>query len=243
MKFGSPEGGAEGGFEAREALDALLFDEKTLEDFEGFEKEQVLDAATFMLIEQGVELDPQKRQSLRNLIQALTDALASSVPKTSLGFPEAYRVNLGDKAVDLKAVTIVSKGDSRYALHDLGKRMDMQDVRAVQSVLHVISSPDKSIILNVQLYRVQMWDLQHEVRYLRILDRHINSDLRGRGVGNQLLRIVDNIARLTSSKAVFGQLVPEDPSNMDLLQRGHKKNGYEVKERMDGSVVATKDFS
>jgi GNAT superfamily N-acetyltransferase len=235
--------GIESDFNARKGLESLLLGEKRVTDFEFSEQEEVLSVAIHALIEQGVEFDPQKRQYLRILIYALAGIVAQGLPNPSIGLPTEYKLSIDGVDVDLKSITFFDSGFSNEALYDLGDRVDNLSTRSIQCIFHSVSSFDGSVMLNLQLHRICNLSSGQEVRCLRIVDRYVCPDLRGMGVGDRLLKTIDDIARITGVKFVFGQLVPEDPSNMNLLQSGHVENGYDIEEKQGGRIIAIKEFS
>lgn len=64
---------------------------------------------------------------------------------------------------------------------------------------------------------------------LYIIDRLVDPESQGKGVGKHLLAIVDAVAALNECELSIGKLVPHDKEHMPLLKRGHRQAGYRVR--------------
>lgn len=74
-----------------------------------------------------------------------------------------------------------------------------------------------------------------------IADRYVIQKLRGKKIGEKLLKIADDVARANDCELIFANLIAEDSENLEKLKKGHEKEGYKIVER-DGKTIAIKKY-
>lgn len=187
-----------------------------------------------------IEADPELKAWYQQLLKYLCTALANRSTKISLPLP----VIDNEYSINGHVARTMIGGPSKqfYHLLDVTGIYPMElDRERSQAYLCCITSEEQSFWVNMQFFRIVLRD-GREGNFLYIGDRYVAPDLRGNGIGDQLLQIADSVGVANGCNVICAKLIPEDPGDMELLKRGHEKAGYEVSTRPDGLVTAIKDL-
>jgi hypothetical protein len=119
--------------------------------------------------------------------------------------------------------------------------MDSKDIDYTNSDVHriAVEGNRKQCEINMKLYRVRYLN-DTQKNYLYISERYVIPKLRGNKIGEQLLKIADDIASLNDCVSITTLLDPEYEENAELLEQGHKKLGYGTYRDSDGETIAIK---
>lgn len=128
--------------------------------------------------------------------------------------------------------------------HDLG-HLDIDLLRLdrdkSQAHLLLITESKQRLWINLKLFKIVSRDGASE-NLLYIADRYVAPSLRGNKLGDQLLKIAENIARANGCSRIFAQLVPEEASNLALLEEGMQKAGFITHSGRKGETLAEKQL-
>jgi len=105
-----------------------------------------------------------------------------------------------------------------------------------------ITEKDQQCWINLRLFKVLKKGESAERKYLYIADRYVIPQLRGNKIGEQLLKIADEIAQANNCELIFATLVPENFIDLEQLKRGHEKSKYKITTK-DGKVIAIKKLN
>lgn len=236
--------GREGGgrYEYRErqevSLEDLLAERVSPESLAKEERELLIEKAQGMVI----EVDPTFKPRYQNLLQRLRLAGAKDIRTAtsqdpSLAIAEEYRLLLEGEEFGLHSR--IEPISNYHELGHLGLDLAHLDRNKSSAYLILITEADQRFWINLKLFKTVVPDGTTR-NLLYIADRYVNPNLRGRQLGDQLLKIADGIARANDCVSTFAQLVPEDPKDMEMLRQGMQKAGFTIRSGQQGEVLAEK---
>ena len=188
-----------------------------------------------------MEVEPSVKASYLQLLQALQDSFMGkySVTKKLGKIDLSPEYEIVAKGEILHLETRISELTILTDLIRLGIKISDLDRQQSGSYSINITEKNRRCWINLRLYKAVPKNEETEERYLYIADRYVESDLRGNKVGEQLLKIADTIAEENGCKLIFATLIPEDIHDLELLKKGHEKDGYTIqtKEDKEGTKV------
>ncbi len=209
-----------------------------LQELDSAEKQQLLEKAEAMVIE--IPTGDGKDKYLR-FIQAITTSLLSDSSFVrdlyTININNEYDITIADDRINLK--TKVGKITNFSDLVNIGLPTIKINYLKSKAFSICITEKDQQCWINLKLFRVIQGEESSEKKYLYIADRFVSPKLRGKSIGEQLLKIANAVAQANNCELIFATLIPEDLENKEKLEAGHKKAGYEITEK-DGKVFAIK---
>lgn len=198
-------------------------------------RQELLEKAKNMLL----EVHPSDQSSLRSFIQIVQTSFMHDLaifnnPEVLHISPE-YEVTIEDQVAQMN--TKVSQNYDFTDLQAIGLNTVSINQKNSFSFLICITSTERNFWINLKLFSVVGNSSDERHRYLYIADRYVEPALRGKALGDQLLKIADGVAQDNNCEEIFATLVPEDEDNQLLLQKGHEKNGYHF---LEGGRTAVK---
>jgi hypothetical protein len=76
-------------------------------------------------------------------------------------------------------------------------------------------------------------------KILYILDWYVSPGMIDSGIGDQLMKIADDVSTSNGCSVLFNVLMPEDFADMDKLKNANSNRGFEIRET-EKMVMAVK---
>lgn len=124
----------------------------------------------------------------------------------------------------------VKDSDKEFILKELNKfNLNISDVFS-SAVLFFQRS--RRIIHNFHGELTRVMDINGDTFLVfKIFDICLNNCYRGKGIGSQLLKVLDNMAQENNIKYIVGEL--ENDVNIEKRKRFFEKNGYKLFQNLD----------
>jgi len=191
------------------------------------------------------EVDPTYRAKYQNLLMRLCQGAGGISGRQdpiaqNAGVIISDEYDLHSQNGDFVLTSRVARLSAYSELGHVGVELLNIDHANSSAYLLCVTEDQKRCFINMKLFKPTMKDGTTK-NVLYIADRYVGRNLRGKGLGDQLLTVAENIARANGCTGIFAQLVPENPNDLGRLEEGMNKAGFSIHAGKRGEVIAEKE--